>query len=332
MKRRLRVPDCLRLLASSMLVAITGDAWPAGAGAQSYPDKPIRFIVPFAPGGGNDVIARLVGSKLAESWGQQVVIDNRPGAGGNIAAGITAQSSPDGYTIFLFNSTNAIAPSLFRKVPFDPVRDFEPVILIATSPFALVVHPVTPAASVRELVALAKAKPDTLTYASGGNASSTHLAAEQFKQMAGIRMIHVPYKGGGPALIDVIGGRVTMYFSSIPPSVAHIRAGRVRALGITSRQRSPLLPELPTIAESGLPGFESGASYGIVVPARTPAAIVRKMNGEVARLLATAEVSTRLKDQGLHVAGGTPQDFGRFMKAEIAQWARVVRESGARVD
>lgn len=179
------------------LILTTAAAWPSRVDAQSYPNKPIRFIVPFAPGGGNDMIARLIGAKLAESWSQQVIVDNRPGAGGNIAAEIAARSAPDGYTIFLFNSTNAIAPSLFRKVPFDPIKDFEPVILIATSPFALVVHPSTPAQSVNDLIALAKSKPGTLTYASGGNGSSSHLAAEEFKQRAGIHMIHVPYKGGG---------------------------------------------------------------------------------------------------------------------------------------
>ena len=314
------------------LVVGTAVGLPDGVEAQPYPDKPIRFIVPFAPGGGNDMIARLVGGKLTESWGQQVVVDNRPGAGGNIAAEIAARSTPDGYTIFLFNSTNAIAPSLFKKVPFDPIKDFEPVILIATSPFALVVHPSTPAKSVKDLIALAKAKPGTLTYASGGNGSSTHLAAEEFKQLAGINMIHVPYKGGGPALIDVIGGRVTTYFASIPPSLPHIKAGRLRALGITSKQRSSLLPDLPTISEGALPGFESGASYGIVAPANTPKAIVQKMNTDVAGLLAMPEVSARLKNQGLQIAPGSPQDFARFIKAEIAQWARVIKASGARVN
>jgi tripartite-type tricarboxylate transporter receptor subunit TctC len=313
-----------------VLMAMIGAA--RAASAPAYPAKPIRFIVPFAPGGGNDLIARLIGTKLSESWGQQVVVDNRPGAGGNIAAEIAARSAADGYTIFLFNSTNAIAPSLFKSVPFDPIKDFEPVILIATSPFALVVHPSTPAKSVKDLIALAKAKPGVLTYASGGNGSSTHLAAEEFKQLAGIEMIHVPFKGGGPALIDVIGGRVTMYFSSLPPSLPHIKAGRLRALGITSKERSPLWPDLPTISEAALPGFESGSSYGIVVPAHTPKAIVLKMNAEIARLVATPEVSARLKEQGLHTGAGSPQDFGRFIKAEIAQWARVINASGAKVN
>jgi tripartite-type tricarboxylate transporter receptor subunit TctC len=313
-----------------VFLAMSGAA--RAAGAPAYPAKPIRFIVPFAPGGGNDLIARLIGGKLADSWGQQVVVDNRPGAGGNIAAEIAARSAADGYTIFLFNSTNAIAPSLFKSVPFDPIKDFEPVILIATSPFALVVHPSTAVKSVKDLIALAKTKPGVLTYASGGNGSSTHLAAEEFKQLAGIQMIHVPYKGGGPALIDVIGGRVTMYFSSLPPSLPHIKAGRLRALGITSKERSPLLPDVPTISEAALPGFESGSSYGIVVPAHTPKSIVLKMNAEIARLVATPEVSARLKEQGLHNGAGAPQDFGRFMKAEIAQWARVIKASGANVN
>ena len=326
--------DRLTLRLAAFLFAagsIIGIAEGADVGA-AYPNKPIRFIVPFAPGGGNDLIARLIGAKLAQSWGQQVVVDNRPGAGGNIAAELAARSTADGYTMFLFNSTNAIAPNLYKHVPFDPIKDFEPVVLIATSPFALVVHPSTPAKSVKELIALAKAKPGFLTYASGGNGSSTHLAAEEFKQLSGTDMVHVPYKGGGPALIDVIGGRVAMYFSSIPPSLPHIKAGRLRALGITSKQRSPLLPDLPTISEDVLPGFESGSSYGIVVPARTPKAIVLKINTEVARLMATPEVSVRLKEQGLQPGGRSPQDFGRFIEAEMAQWARVIKASGANVN
>ena len=305
---------------------------PAILHAQTYPTKPIRFIVPFAPGGGNDVIARLIGGKLTESWGQQVVIDNRPGAGGNIAAETVARSAPDGYTIFLFNSANAIAPSLYKKVQFDPIKDFEPIILVSTSPFALVVHPGTPAHSIKELIALAKAKPKGLTFASGGNGSSTHLAGEQFRQMAGIEIVHVPYKGAGPAFVDLVAGQVTMYFSSIPPALPQLKAGRVRALAVSSEKRTPLLPELPTISEAGLPGYQSGASYGIVAPARTPAAVVKKLNDEVARLLSEPDTRSRLAALGMDVASGTPQDFARYMKAEIASWARVIKVSGARVD
>jgi tripartite-type tricarboxylate transporter receptor subunit TctC len=305
---------------------------PGATHAQSYPSKPIRFIVPFAPGGGNDVVARLIGGKLAEAWGHQVVIDNRPGAGGNIAAEVVARANPDGYTIFLFNSANAIAPSLYKKLAYNPVSDFEPVILISTSPFALVVHPSIPAQSVKDLIALAKAKPKTLTFASGGNGSSTHLAGEQFRQMAGIDIVHVPYKGAGPAFVDLIAGQVSMYFASIPPALPQLKAGRVRALAVTSERRTSLLPELPTIAEAALPGYQSGASYGVVVPARTPAATVRKLNAEIARMLREPDVRSRLSTQGMEIASGTPQDFARFMNAEIAMWAKVVNASGARVD
>jgi tripartite-type tricarboxylate transporter receptor subunit TctC len=313
-------------------LAITLLAYPAAVQAQAYPTKPIRFLVPFAPGGGNDVVARLIGGKLSEAWNQQIVVDNRGGAGGNIAAEIVAHSAPDGYTIFLFNSANAIAPSLYRSVRFDPLKDFEPVILISTSPFVLVVHPSMPAHSVKELIALAKAKPKGYVYASGGNGSSTHLAAEQFKQMAGIDMVHVPYKGAGPAFVDLLAGQVTLYFSSIPPALPYVKSGRVRALAISSERRSQLWPDLPTISEAGLPGYESGASYGLVTPARAPAVVVRKLNAEVSRILSEPDVRSRLASQGMDIAAGTPQDFARFMKAEIAKWARVIKASGARVD
>ncbi len=302
------------------------------AAAQPYPNKPVRFIVPFAPGGGNDLIARQISGKLAEAWGQQVVVDNRAGAGGNIAGEIVARSNPDGYTIFMFNSANAIAPSLYKKLAYDPVKDFEPVILIATSPFALVVHPSTPAQSLKDLIALAKAKPGELTYASGGNGSATHLSADQFKQMAGINLVHVPYKGASPAFIDLIAGQVTMYFSSIPPALPHMKAGRVRALAISGERRFPLLAELPTLAEAGVPGYESSVTYGIVAPARTPADIVRKLNTDVAKILAEPDMRSRLGSQGADVAAGSSQDYSRFMKAEIAKWAKVIKASGAKVD
>ena len=317
---------------SRAAIALVILACPVAAQAQAYPAKPIRFLVPFAPGGGNDVVARLIGGRLSELWNQQVVIDNRGGAGGNIAAEIVARSAPDGYTIFLFNSANAIAPSLYKNVPFDPRKDFEPVILISTSPFALVVHPSTPAHSVKELIVLAKAKPRGYVYASGGNGSSTHLAAEQFRQMAGIEMVHVPYKGAGPAFVDLLAGQVTLYFSSIPPALPHVKSGRVRALAISSDRRSPLWPDLPTIAEAGVPGYESGASYGLVTPARTPAVVVRKLNADVAKILGESDLRARLAGHGMDIAAGTPQEFARFMQAEIAKWAQVIKTSGARVD
>ena len=316
----------------SAAVAVAILVSPVPALAQAYPAKPIRFLVPFAPGGGNDVVARLIGGRFSEVWNQQVIVDNRGGAGGNIAAEIAARSPPDGYTIFLFNSANAIAPGLYRNLPFDPRKDFEPVILISTSPFALVVHPSTPAHSVQELIALAKAKPGGYVYASGGNGSSTHLAAEQFRQMAGIEMVHVPYKGAGPAFVDLLAGQVALYFSSIPPALPHVKSGRVRALAISSERRTPLWPDLPTIAEAGVPGYASGASYGLVTPAGTPAVVVRKLNADVARILSEPDLRARLAGQGMDIAAGTPQDFARFMQAEIAMWAQVIKTSGARVD
>jgi tripartite-type tricarboxylate transporter receptor subunit TctC len=325
-------PGLLLPVSLMFSLCVVSDGSAATANADAYPHKSIRFIVPFAPGGGNDVVARLIGAKLSERWGQQVIVDNRPGAGGNIAAEIVARSNPDGYTVFLFNSATAIAPSIYSKLGYDPVKDFEPVVLIATSPFALVVHPSIAAQSVKELIALARSKPKSLTYASGGNGSSTHLAGEQFKQMAGIELVHVPYKGAGPAFVDLLAGQVSLYFSSIPPALPHIKSGRVRALGVSGLRRSPLLPNVATIAESGVPGYESGASYGIVAPARTAASIVRKVNEDAGTALADADVRLRLESQGFDVIGGSPQEFSRYMKSEIARWAKVIKTSGARVE
>ena len=329
----------LALLAVSCAVAIASTVHVAGAAqsappasAERYPTRPIRFIVPFAPGGGNDRVARLIAGRLSEAWGEQVVVDNRPGGGGNIAAELVANASPDGYTIFLFNSANAIAPSLHKTLPWQPLRDFQPVILVATSPFALVVHPATPAKSVKELIALAKAKPGAYNYASGGTGSSTHLAGEHFKQLAGIDIVHVPYKGAAPAFVDLLAGRVTMYFSSIPPALPHIKAGRVRALGISSERRSPLMPDLPAISEAGVPGYTSGASYGIVTPARTPQSIVHTLNSEVMKILSDGNTRSILANEGADVAGGSPEDYARFMKDEIAMWARIVKAAHVQID
>lgn len=319
--------------APARLILASAAVLPGFAGAQQpYPDKPIRFVVPFAPGGGNDIIARLIGGRLAEAWGQQVVVDNRGGAGGNIAAELVARSNPDGHTIFLFNSANAIAPSLYKRLPYDPVKDFDPVILVAIAPFAVVAHPSIPAQTVKDLVALCKAKPKGYTYASGGNGSVTHLSAVLFTQMAGVDLVHVPYKGAGPALIDLVAGQVSLYFSSIPPALPYVRAGRVRALGVTSKNRFALLPDVPTLAEAGVPGYRSEASYGITVPARTPAAVVKKLNAGFADVLDDNAVRSRLEGLGAQVVGGSAQDFDRFMKAEIALWAKIVKASGARVD
>ena len=300
--------------------------------AGTYPNRPIRFIVPFAPGGGNDIIARMVGQKLTEAWAQQVVVDNRAGAGGNIAAEISARSAPDGYTLFLLNSANLIAPSLYRRIAYDPIKDFAPITMMVSSPFLIVVHPETPARSVGDLIALAKSRPGTLTYASGGNGSSTHLAAELFRQLAGIKLVHVPYKGAAPAFIDLLAGQVALYFSSLPPAMPHLKAGKIRALAVTGLRRSRILPDLPTVVEAGVANYEASVTYGVVTAAGTPPAIVRKLHAEIVRILKQPEMRGRLEAQGTDLVASTPADYAREIVNEVAKWARVVKASGARVD
>jgi len=306
--------------------------WAAPVVAQNYPSKPIRFIVPFAPGGGNDIIARTVAQKLSEAWVQQVVVDNRSGAGGNIGAEIAARSAPDGYTLFLLNSANLIAPSLYRALAYDPIRDFAPVTMMGSSPFLIVVQAEAPARSLGDLIALAKARPATLTYGSGGNGSSTHLAAELFALEAGIKLVHVPYKGAGPALIGLLGGQVNLYFSSLPPAMPYLKAGRIRALAITGPKRSNLFPDMPTAREAGLAKYESSVSYGVVTPAGTPAEIVRKLHAEIAKILNQAEIRTRLEGQGTDVIASSPAQYASDIKSEVAKWAQIVKVSGAKVD
>lgn len=321
-----RLRFCCFLLSIVPLICSRG--W---AEEQTYPTKPIRLIVPFAPGGGNDIIARIVGQKLGESWGQQVVIDNRPGAGGNIAAEIAAHAIPDGYTLFQFNIANAIAPSIFRRLAYDPIKDFASITLMASAPFVLAVNPATPARSIGELIGLARTRPGTLTYASGGNGSSSHLAGELFRLLARIDIVHVPYKGGGPALIDLMAGQVTMYFASVPAAMPHLKAGRIHALAVTGARRSKILPDLPTAAEAGVSGYEASAWYGLVAPAGIPPAILRKLHAEIVRLLNHPDVGGRLESQGADVIASTPSDFARHIKSEVARWAQVVKLSGARV-
>ncbi len=302
------------------------------AAAQSYPAKPVRFIIPFAPGGGNDIIGRAIAAKLTEAWKQQMVVDNRPGAGGNIAGEITARAAPDGHTVFQFNIANVIAASIYPKLAYDPVRDFAPVTQIGGSPFLLVVHPSVRANDVRELIALAKAQPTLLNYASSGNGGSTHLVTELFKSMAGISMTHIPYNGAGPALTTLLSGQVQLFFMVPATSWAHIKAGRLRALAVSSAQRSKLMPELPTVAESGVAGFEGSTWYGVVVPARTPPAIVTQLNRDIVAVLNEPDMRERMSNQGIELVASSPDAFARFIQAEHAKWARAVKISGARVD
>ncbi len=300
--------------------------------APAYPSKPVRFIVPFAPGGGNDLIARILGQKLAAVWGEQFIVDNRPGAGGNIVAEITARSAPDGYTVFQFNVANAIAVSLYPKLNYDPVKDFAAVTQLATNPFMLAVHPSVNAKSVSDLIALARSQPGKLNYASSGNGGSSHLVTELFKSMTGIDMVHVPFSGTGPGVNELLSGRIQVFITVPSALMPHVKSGRLRVLGVCTRKRIALAPDVPTIAEAGVPGFEGNPWYGVVVPARTPEAIVNKLYRDIARILAEPELRERMASQGTELVGSSPAEFAQFIKSEIVKWGRAVKVSGARVD
>jgi tripartite-type tricarboxylate transporter receptor subunit TctC len=299
----------------------------------NYPAKPVRLVVPFPAGGTTDILARAVAQKLSEAWGQQVIVDNRPGAGGNIGSDLVAKSKPDGYTLLMGTvGTHAINPSLYKNMPYDHVKDFAPVILVAGVPNVLVVNPSLPVHSVPELIAYAKANPGKLNFASSGNGTSIHLSGELFKAMTGVEMTHVPYKGSAPALTDLIGGQVQLMFDNLPSSLPFIKAGKLRALAVTSGARAAALPDLPTLAESGLPGFEASSWFGVLAPAGTPRDIVAKLNGAIAGWLASPEAKEKLLAQGAIAAGGAPEDFARHIGAETSKWAKVVKASGAHID
>jgi tripartite-type tricarboxylate transporter receptor subunit TctC len=322
----------MRIIATSVLFLLAATLCAPLASAQPYPSKPIRFVVPFAPAGGTDILARLIAQKLSESWGQPVNVDNRPGASGNLGTEIVARSAPDGYTILMVVNTHAVNASLFSKLSFDPVRDFAPVILTATTANILVVYPSVPARSVQDLIALAKAQPGKLKYASGGSGTTSHLAAELFKTMTGVDMVHVPYKGGGAAYADLLSGQVQLYFVGIPGTVQYLKAGKLRALGVTTSRRSPAVPEVPTIAESGVPGFNATTWWGILAPAGTPQALISRLDQEVGRILRQPDLRAKLDEQGFESVASTPEGFGQFIRAEIDLWAKAVKVSGARAD
>jgi len=303
------------------------------ASAADYPTKPIRLVVPFPPGGTTDILARAVAQKLSETWNQQVIVDNRPGAGGNIGSDLVAKAAPDGYTLVMGTvGTHAINPNLYAKMPYDHVKDFAPVILVAGVPNVLVVNPSLPVHSVKELIDYAKANPGKLNFASSGNGTSIHLSGELFKTMAGVQMTHVPYKGSSPALADLMGGQVQLMFDNLPSSLGLIKGGKLRAIAVTSATRAAALPDVPTIAESGLPGFEASSWFGVLAPAATPHEIVAKLNGTIALWLATPEAKEKLLAQGAIAAGGSPEDFARHIDRETAKWAKVVKASGAHID
>jgi len=306
----------------------------AGAeAADTYPSKPIRFVVAFPPGGGTDLVARTIAPRLAERLAQQVVVDNRPGAGGNLGTEIVAKSTPDGYTMLMGSvGPLAINASLFARLPFDPLKDLAPVTLAASTPNVLVVHPSLPVTTVQELIALAKARPGAINFASSGQGTPAQLAGELFNSMAGVKMVHVPYKGAAPALADLLGGQVQVMFSTMPPALPHVTAGRLRALAVASLQRSPAAPELPTIDATALPGFEATTWHGVMVPAGTPDAVVAKLHHDIVAVLRTPDVVERLSSQGAEPIGSTPQAFAAYIKAETAKWAKVIRESGAKAE
>jgi tripartite-type tricarboxylate transporter receptor subunit TctC len=306
-----------------------------GAGqvlAQTYPNKPIRLVVPFPPGGPTDILGRAIGVKLGELLGQPVIIDNRGGAGGGIGADNVAKSAPDGYSLLLGTTgTHTINPNLYSKLPYDPVRDFAPVSLVVKYLNILVVNPNVPAKSVAELIALAKQKPGEVTFGSAGNGSSNHLTAEMLATMTGVKMQHVPYKGSGPALNDVIAGQITFMFDQYSTVGPQIKAGKLRAIGIATRQRHPLLPDVPTIAET-LPGFEVSPWYGLFAPAATPRDIVNRLNAELIKVMNLPEIHERMTTLGWDPVTDTPEEFAALIKSELAVWADVVKKSGARID
>jgi tripartite-type tricarboxylate transporter receptor subunit TctC len=304
-----------------------------GAFAQSYPNKPIRFIVPFAPGGSYDILARTFGQKLTEAWGQQVVVDNRGGGNTVIGTEIAAKAAPDGYTILMGGVMNlAIVPCLYSKLAYDTTKDFVPVTFVGYAPLILVVNPNVPVKTVKELIELAKSKPGKLNYASSGSGGSSHLAMELFKTAAGVDIVHIPFKGGTTDLVDIMSGEVEMGFNSIVQTMPHVKSGKLRALAVASDKRSSIAPEVPTVAESGLPGFKVDPWFGVVAPAGTPKEIVTKLNTEINKILKDAEVKDRLSKMGIETVGTTPEQFGQHIKAEIAKWAKVVKECGARID
>jgi tripartite-type tricarboxylate transporter receptor subunit TctC len=305
----------------------------AAAHAQVYPSKPIRMIVAYPPGGGTDIVGRMLAQKLGETLGQAVVVENRGGASGNIGTEVAARAAPDGYTVLMGNvAPNAINLNLFKNLPFDPVADFAPVSLVASTPNILVVYPSTPARTVKEVIALAKSRPGMLNFASAGVGSSSHLAGELFRVLAGAEIVHVPYKGAGPAMVDVLSGQVQLYFATMPSAMPHVKSGKLAPIAVTSARRSPALPDVPTIAESGVPGYEAATWYGLLAPAHTPAAAVARLHEGIVKVLADAALRERLAEQGFEPVGNSPEEFGAYIKSEIAKWGKVIRDAGIRAE
>lgn len=313
-------------------IAAAAATFASGAIAQSYPAKPIRLVVPYAPGGGVDIIARATAQELTKRLGQQIIVDNRTGAGGNIGSDTVAKAPPDGHTLLMASPANTINPSLYAKMPYDPLRDLIPIALIGSVPSVMVANPSLPVQDIKQLIALAKAKPGALTYGSGGSGSTEHLAGEMFKSFARIDLLHVPYKGGAQVMIDLIGGQVALMFSNQLGVLPHIKGGKLKALGVASAERSTALPDVPTFAEAGFPDFKVSVWWGVMGPAGMPKEIVNRLNREIVAGLSSPEMGGRLQTMSAQPIGGTPEQFAAFFAAETKRWAPIVKASGAKAD
>lgn len=330
--RPLCLPQCLSL-GLSLGLSLCAALLPLPAHAQDYPNKPIRIVVPVAPGGIADYYSRVIGVKLQEAWGQPVVIENRAGGGGNIGADVVAKSAPDGYTLVMgFIGSHAVNPFLFTKMPYDPQRDFTPVAMVIEAEGLLAVHPSVPVNTVAELIALARAQPGKLAYASGGIGTSSHLAGELFKSMTNTFIVHIPYRGNAPALSDLIGGQTQMQFATLPTVIPHVRAGKLRGIAVIGATRSAAAPQLPTIAEAGVPGFAVNNWIGLFAPAGTPPEIVRRLNTEVMRIMQSPEIVQRMEFEGERHTPNTPEQFGQFVRDETTKWAKVIKDAGIKAE
>ncbi len=317
----------------SLALLLAGASAAAQAAEPAFPVKPIRMISPYAAGGGSDTLARILGQKLFAAWGQPVVVDNRPGSGGIIGAETVARATPDGYTLFVTPSAVlTINPHIYSKLRYDTFKDFAPITMASNSPYFLVVHPKIPAASIKELIAYAKANPGKMNYSSSGNGSSTHLAGVLFNNMAGIEIVHIPYKGAAPAIVDLLAGNIQMRFSSVVPVLPHVRSGRLRGIAISSARRYGPLPDIPTISESGLPGYVVESFYAVVAPAGTPSAIIANINAEIVRNLKSQEIAAHMANDGAEAIGSSPDELAKALREDHARWAKPVKDSGARAD
>lgn len=322
-----------RLTLGGLALAAAAAAAPFAVQAQAYPTKPVTIVVPFAAGGTTDILARVIGQALNKELGQAVVVDNRAGAGGNIGAALAAKATPDGHTLFMGTvGTHAINQSLYKKLPYDPIKDFAPLTRVAMVPNLLVANPGKPYKNVKELVAYAKANPGKVNFGSSGSGSSIHLSGELFNSLAKVDMVHVPYKGSAPAVTDLVAGQIDIMFDNMPSAIQHVRSGRLKALAVTTAKRSPELPDVPTVAEAGVPGYEATSWFGMFAPANTPAPVVARLNAALLKVLADPEVKKKLAEQGAEPHGEKPEQFAEFIRLETAKWSKVVKDSGASAD